>query len=215
MLGDKVTLEQQYGLLKQPTTTLLSTMTKKRINPNATFQPKDVHITLPTEPSKLVKPIYPHIVETVKEEPPQIQPTENTHGDTLHFIDIDKLQPGRSSAKAKAYDLADLKALAKRLKILKNQKSKVNFIDDIKNELDKLFHGEPNLIGDIKKLSDENIHDIKQISHLFEKHLISKATATDLIRKIKSVLKKYSTSNVLHMHVIDVIEHEWLPVKKG
>ena len=191
------------------------------MNKHATFQPQEVHITLPLTPSLQLELITQAVIETIDLQSttsqPEIVVTDNKHLDLLNFIDVDKLQPGRSSNTIKKYDLVDLKELTKLLNLnkqLKSKPDKVNHIDVIKKELDKTFHDDANLIGNIKKLNDTDIKNITSIEQVFKQHGISKSTTTTLIKKIKTVLKNYRTSDVIHKHIVDVIEHDWLPTKK-
>ncbi|HSW76898.1 MAG TPA: hypothetical protein VLG50_07620 [Candidatus Saccharimonadales bacterium] len=216
VFGNKKQLESDDQFVKL----IITDKTKlKPININAAYQPKPLFITLPHEPHLLQQPItiqpvvQPVSVQHVVQQQPTIISKEDHRLDLLNFIDIDKLTEGRSG-KNKSYFLNDLKELAKKLNLFKNQTAKQYFVNEIKNALIHTFDRDPNLIADIKKLDDQKIKHLKTIEELFVKHHISKSTTTSLLFKIKSTLKKFSTSTQLQDHVIETIENEWKPVKK-
>lgn len=168
-------------------------MKAKPVNPKATFN--QLKITLPLTPSvKLVKKEV--VMEEIKVEEYQINPL-------LNLIDIDKLKEGRSSFNNQLYSLANLKNLAKKLNILKNEKSKADFIQLIKKELEDAFHGEPNLIGTLKTLTEKDLRHPKKIKILFKKYHIDSDKVIDII-------KEYTSATDLLKKIITVLESEWV-----
>jgi hypothetical protein len=206
--GNAKLLEQKYGKLSENKP--MKYEKSAAINKNATFN-KILKITLPLEPSLA---IVSEPMEMIKEVGSTKEITiDNYRHHLLNFIDISKLIEGRPGFKSKSYFLEDLKHLSRLLGIFKNEKNKGYFIEKIQDEIKKEFGQEPNLVSDIKNLSEEDLKNMKIIQQLFTKHRIVEPTKTDLLSKVKYIIKKYYTSTELTQQVINVIEKEWMPVK--
>ena len=207
-LGDPEKLSKKYGVYT-PLTSSKTFVKKTGVNKNATFN-QMTKITLPLEPTTLITNVEEPSVTAVKEH----NIKGNTKLDLLNFIDITKLKENRSGFKIKSYFLDDLKNLARLLDIFKNEKGKLYFLEKIKEEMDKVFNEDNNLIGDIRELSNDEAKQIKNMTKLFNKHDISEPTKTELLNKIKETIKEYRTSDDMVNIIIEVIERQWVEHKK-
>ena len=206
-LGDAARLSKKYGNYTPITPT--KTITKKiGVNKNATFN-QMVKITLPLEPSTLITNTEQPTVTVVKEH----NVKGSTKLDLLNFIDITKLKENRSGFKIKSYALDDLKNLARLLEVFKNDKPKLYFLDKVREEMDKVFNNDNNLIADIRLLNNDEAKQIKNIVKLFDKHDISEPTKTELLKKIKETIKAYRTTDDMVNIIIEVIERQWIQHK--
>lgn len=209
-LGDPTQLTKKYGVYKPAQNVQKTAFVKKTgVNKNATFNVND-KITLPLEPSTLIVNNEQPTINIVKET----NVKGNTRLDLLNFIDIAKLKENRSGFKIKSYDLKSLSHLARLLDIFKNEKPKLYFLEKIKEEMDKVFNNDNNLIADIKELSNDQAKQIKNITKIFNKHDISEPTKTELLYKINILIKDYRTTDDMVNIIIDLIEHQWIVTTK-
>lgn len=193
--GDVKKLEEKYGPLRQSTT--IFNVPSKPININASFQ-QQLKITLPLSPMLEVKPV--ETKEVIK-----VDTKINEHLEILNFIDAVKLTPGRAGKANVTYSLADLVELSKKLKLPKSQSKPVN-IENIKNELNKTFGEQLNLIGQLRQFSSITLNDLNDLLY---KNDISTTTLNKLIKTIKT---KHG-DNIPINDIISILEREWQPIK--
>src|SRR5687768_172558 len=125
-LGDREQLSKKYGNINtKPVATARSQrqIKKTAVNQNASFN-QMTKITLPLEPSTLIKNMEEPTVTVVKEH----NIKGSTKLDLLNFIDLTKLKENRSGFKIKSYALEDLKHLGRLLEIFKNERPKSYFL---------------------------------------------------------------------------------------
>lgn len=231
--GNEEALRTQWGPLRQNESTIIKNKTRP-VNPKASFNTKSTlvtnrivtTITLPTAPA-LRMPARIDIIpvpspngeietkEVLAINDKLKHAQEDQKLDLMNFIDVDKLHAGRTTTKNASYKLNAIIKLVKELNLFKNNKNKEYFIDVLKEELNKTFHQEKNLVGDLKALDDDDIRDIQIIKNLFKKQFISQKVTDDLLIKIKKTLKDYSTSTDLQNQVVNVIEKTWMPKEKA
>lgn len=181
------------------------------LNKSAIFnQKQELKITLPTSPSVKKKPIVKKQIQIKVNKSLEVK---NDINDFLNFVDESKLYPGRPKFNVESYFLDDLKNLSRKLGFYKNVESKKYFVDKIKNEYEKYFHNQNNLIEDIKKLNKNEIRQFNIINILFNKHNISQFYKDKLLPSIKQLIKDYSTSEDLHKIIIYEIEKTWISKK--
>lgn len=207
--GNPELLKKKYGDLKKKEAD--KAILYERAHP-VKVKKQELKITLPSEPSLILPSVK--VVEEVEINPVDTITTDTFKHNLLNFIDTSKLVEGRPGFKAKSYFLKELQHLAKLLGIFKNEKNKIYFIEGIQKELKEAFGEEPNLIGDIKELSIDDIKKYKPVEKLFIKHHIAEPTKTDLLGTIKRTIKQYYTSDELVQQVINEIEKEWKPTPK-
>jgi hypothetical protein len=185
---------------------------RQPINKNATFQsfPQQVKITLPETPHTII--VNNKEDQIILPETSIIKPTfKEPVLDTvllLQFVDVDKLLDVKQSKKINVYELYQLKDLAKKLHISFSNINKGNLIEKIKNLYNYYFKDQNNLIGDLKQVSKINLTILNQ---LFDEHRIPYEKKTELLDKIKPILK---TQNEPLLSIIKVLESEWIVPKK-
>lgn len=185
---------------------------KQTINKNASFQQlnqKEVKIVLPDYPTTIItnqvkKEIIPENI-VVRQTTQEDQLDVN---DLLNFIDVDKLLDIKQSKNVHVYELYQLKDLSKKLKINFSNVNKKVIIERIKDKLNDQFHGQPNLIGHLKQLSDKELK-LNTISHAFDLYHISNEKKTELLNQIKKILNVKDTISF----IIKTIEAQWVVPK--
>lgn len=184
---------------------------KQTINKKASFQQSHndhVKIVLPDYPTTIITNQYKEenipenivVKTTIKEE-------LDVH-DLLHFIDVDKLLDVKQSKNVNVYELYQLKDLSKKLHINFSNVNKKVIIERIKDKLNDQFHGQPNLIGYLKRLSDKELK-LPAITHAFDIYRISSEKKTELLNQIKKILNVKDAVGF----IIKLIEAQWIVPK--